>query len=99
MNKLKRKDNAFRKIFKKNELKTTLLKNIQSNFYLTANIRLKSLDMSFASENGAYKTKINNRCIKTVSKKNINKKFKLSRIELLRLIRSGKVYGFKKSVW
>ena len=69
MNKLKRKDNTFRKSFKQKELKTNILKNVQSNHYLTANVRLKSLDIILEFKRNMTSTKINNRCIKTVSKK------------------------------
>lgn len=99
MNKLKRKDVYSRKNFKTQELKINILKNIQFHSCLAENIKMKSLNKMFEFSNYKSKTKINNRCVKTISKKNVNKKFKLSRMAFLRLVRFGKFSGFKKSVW
>lgn len=100
MIKLKRKNTHFRHIFKKNELKAGILKNIHSNFYLNSGIRLESLRYILEPKIGStLKTKLIDKCITTVSTKTLNKNFKLSRHELLRMIRLGKISGFKKSVW
>lgn len=99
MNKLKRKDISNRNSFKKQELKVNILKNIQFNFCLAGNIRMKSLDKIFELTDYKSNTKINNRCVATISKKSVNKKFKLARMAFLRLARFGKICGFKKAVW
>jgi ribosomal protein S14 len=45
------------------------------------------------------KVRIRNKCAFTNRNNSINNDFSLSRIELRNYIRTGKVYGFKKSAW
>lgn len=99
MNKLKRKDSIYRLNTKKTELKSILLKSIQSNMLLNSSIRLKSSDIISDFNKKKHRTRINTYCNKTVSKKTVNKKFKLSRTALLRLMRLGRIAGFRKAVW
>ena len=99
MKKLKRKDILNRKKFKMIELKNKILKNIQSNDYLSINTKWISFENLSKNENRNTKLKITNRCINTISKKSVDKRFKLSRHETLKNVRSGKLSGIKKSVW
>ena len=100
MQKLKRKDNTARKKLKRGELKNNILKNLQYNDNLLLNLKFKAFDQILIQfDKTKSKTAINNRCLQTISKKALNKKFKLSRIEFLRLVRGGHVCGFQKAVW
>lgn len=99
MIKLKFKDIKNRSQFKNKELKIRLLKNINSNSNLYLTDRWKSLEQFQMTGEYISRTKINNRCVETVSKKSFNTKFKLSRTEFLRRARVGKISGMQKAIW
>ena len=42
---------------------------------------------------------LSNRCVLTINKKRFNKLTTFSRHIFLKLIRSGKIYGLKRSIW
>ena len=99
MKKLVRKDLKKRKnllvVEKKKFVSKMLINNynfnnkIKKNFHLNLHIKL----------NKNYVTQLNNRCIMTGRKKKLNKFFKFSRLVFLRLVRSGYIFGFRKSSW
>lgn len=96
MKKLKKKSTRLRSDFKKHELNSKILKNIQINSNLPLPLRWKSYQKR---EKIGSKTIITNRCVETVSKKSFDKKFKLSRHEFRRSARVGMISGFKKAAW
>ena len=58
------------------------------------------LNLKFLSFNMLYtKNKFVNRCIITGRKNNLNKVFRLSRLQFLEFARSGYIAGVKKSTW
>lgn len=90
------KDKKKRKIvYKYNSLKF-IIKNISLNKNFNTTLRWNiNFYLSNLPKNSS-KTVISNRCIITGRKSSINKKFKLSRLSLLRQSRSGKISGLLK---
>lgn len=99
MKKLKKTDIAARKAFKTAELEKRLFKNVYDNNFLLTQIKWKALELSQRHGSACSKAKSVNRCIETISRKSVHKGFRLSRLSLIKLIRTGKINGVKKSVW
>ena len=99
MNRLLIKDKLNRKIFKKTELRSAVLKNLKTNSNISQGTRWRAIYKLDKMEKQSSKVSINNRCIETISKKNFNRKFKLSRCEFRRMAREGRISGFSKAVW
>lgn len=99
MKKLLQKDKKNRFIVKNFERKRFILKSIIKNLSISKLIRWNAgLKVSnFPSKSSEIF--IVKRCILTGRKKRINKYFSFSRLEFLKIIRSGKVYGMRKSSW
>ena len=99
MKKLIRKDFNNRKKVMSNEKKMFVLKlakkssnfstkiNYNANFNLTKIFQTNTL------------TQLVKRCVLTGRKKRLNSYYSFSRIALLRLVRSGHIFGIKKSSW
>lgn len=97
MKKLIRKDIEKRNSFFLSEKKKTILKTINKN-YSFREIE-KNRVTSNLSKNFKHNTltQIVNRCILTGRKKRLNKMFNFSRVYFRKLIRSGHIFGFRKS--
>lgn len=99
MKKLLEKDKSFRLNFYQNEKKYFILKSIfkNNNFFTlmrwNAFLKLKNLTNHF------NKNSIVPRCVNTINKKRYNKLTCFSRHVFLKLIRNGKISGFKKASW
>lgn len=99
MKKLVRKDLKKRKnllIVEKNKF---VSKTLINNYNFNNKIKNKFCCNLYKKLNSSYETQLNNRCIITGRKKNLNKFFKFSRLVFLRLVRSGHLFGFMKSSW
>jgi|TARA_B110000261_G_scaffold140729_1_gene160911 small subunit ribosomal protein S14 len=97
MNTLIIKDKKKRKLFKKKEKKNIVLKSLYYNEYLNKSLRLKA-KYSLQKTNSLFsKVSIRNNCVITGRKNFIYKKYKLSRIQLKKLILNGDIPGFVKS--
>jgi len=99
MKKLVRKDLKKRKnllIVEKNKF---IYNTLINNYNFSKKIKNIINCNSFKKLDYNYITQLNNRCIITGRKKNLNKFFKFSRLVFLRLVRSGYLFGFKKSSW
>ena len=93
------KDKHKRNLSLLNENKKHILKSIYKNQKIPVTIRWNS---SLEFSNSYLKNNFNSlvsRCILTGRKKTLHRHFKLSRLALLKLIRSGGVYGLTKSSW
>lgn len=100
MKKQIQKDSHIRKFFSKQELASSILKNIikNENFSLilkwNAILKLSNLSITF------NKNRFVNRCVLTKRKAKFRKVFnKFSRLSFLRLARAGYIVGLKKSSW
>ena len=101
MHYLHKKDKKLRNLIMLNENKFLILKSIIKNLNLPFFLRWGAV-VSLKNLNKKHfynKTRLVNRCIITNKNSVVNKKFKLSRFELLRQIRSGNINGFKKDIW
>lgn len=99
MKKLLEKDKKIRLSIKTIENNHFVLKSIfkNSNFFTlvrwNAFIKLKNLTKKTS------KIAAVNRCVFTINKKRLNKFSNISRHVFLKLIRSGHIYGMRKSSW
>ena len=100
MKKQIQKDLNIRKFFSKQELISSILKNIIKNESVSlilkwnAILKLSNLSINF------NKTRFVNRCVLTRRKAKFSKVFnKFSRLSFLRLARAGCIVGLKKSSW
>ena len=80
---------------KKDFISKTLINNYNFKYEMKEKI---NLDLC-KKVNPSFSTQINNRCIITRRRKNLNKFFKFSRLAFLKLVRSGYLFGFRKSSW
>ena len=96
---LNQKDKKFRKKVSKLERKRLILKSIIKNTYLTNNIKWNAVLKFTELPNSSSKISINNRCTLTGKRKYINKFYRFSRIEFLKLARSGNISNLRKSTW
>ena len=100
MKKIFQKDKKIRKLFNQHELDYIILKNIVKNENLSLVVKWNAiLKLSYLSKS-QNKTQFVNRCILTNRKAKFNRIFKkFSRLSFLRLARSAKIPGLKKSSW
>lgn len=100
MQKKSQKDKKIRKFFYQQELIQTFTKSIIRNQNLSLIMKLNAI-LKLSNFSGNYnQTRFVNRCILTNRKAKFNNIFKkFSRLSLLRLARSGKISGLKKSSW
>ena len=96
---LNQKDKKFRKKVSKLERKRLILKSIIKNTYLANNIKWNAVLKFTELPNSSSKISINNRCTLTGKRKYINKFYRFSRIEFLKLARSGNISNLRKSTW
>jgi len=99
MKKLLRKDLSKRSSVMPHEKKLFVLKNIKNNYNFSISFKKKvSFNLSKAFKNNTL-NQLTNRCIMTGRKKRLNKLFSFSRICFLRLVRTGYLFGLRKSSW
>lgn len=100
---LKIKDQKLRKVFKKNENRTTILKFLYTNFLnKNKNESKKSLKVEpflVLKQKNFSKTKIVRRCIINNRGRGSIRPFNISRIKLRELFQFGIIPGYKKAVW
>lgn len=97
MNTLIIKDKKKRKLFKKKEKKNIILKSLYHNEYLNKGLRLQAKYNLQSTNSLSSKISIRNNCVVTGRKNFVYKKYKLSRIQLKKLILKGDIPGFVKS--
>lgn len=99
MKNLVQKDKQFRSNVKKFERKRLILKSIIKNTYLTDLIKWNAIIKLTQLPSNSSKVYVTNRCTLTGRRKYINKFYRFSRIEFLKLARSGKICSLRKSTW
>ena len=99
MKNLVQKDKQFRSYVKKFERKRLILKSIIKNTYLTDLIKWNAILKLTQLPSNSSKVYITNRCTLTGRRKYINKFYRFSRIEFLKLARSGNISNLRKSTW
>lgn len=92
-------DKRNRQLYIKFEKKKKLLKFFFNNFFINKNKRYKAFLTFSKLPKKTSLVKINNRCIITNRNRGISRKFRLSRIELKRLILKGVLPGVKLAKW
>jgi ribosomal protein S14 len=99
MKKLLEKDKKLRKQIHLSNQQHFVLKSILKNFNIFTLIRWNAfLKLKDLSEKNSTISVIN-RCLTTINKKRFNKLTGFSRHVFLKLIRSGKISGIRKSSW
>jgi len=93
------KDKQFRNHIKKFERKRLILKSIIKNTYLTDLIKWNAILKLIQLPSNSSKVHVINRCTLTGRRKYINKFYRFSRIEFLKLTRSGNISNLRKSTW
>jgi ribosomal protein S14 len=91
------KDKKKRNLSFVSENKKFVLKSIYKNLSLPKIIRWNS-SLKF-TKNLNYSHSCVNRCVVTGRKKQINKKFRFSRLSFLKFARNGFISGIRKSAW
>lgn len=99
MKKIFAKDRKNRKLVRQLELKYFILKQISVNSNFLKTTRWKALYKLTNLSKESSKTVLSNRCIKTVNKKTFHKFTNFSRTVFLKLVKSGKISGIRKSSW
>lgn len=99
MKKLFAKDIKARQFVEQNELKNFILKQISNNINFSSITRWNARQKLTNLPKNSSKTYISNRCVKTINKKTFHKFSNFSRTVYLKLVRSGSIYGMKKSSW
>lgn len=99
MKNLVQKDKQFRSNVKKFERKRLILKSIIKNTYLTDLVKWNAIIKLTQLPSNSSKVYVTNRCTLTGRRKYINKFYRFSRIEFLKLARSGKICNLRKSTW
>ena len=99
MKKLVRKDLKKRKKLMLVEKEKFIFKNLINNYNFKNDTKEKIGFNLYKKFSPSYLTQINNRCIITRRKKNLNKFFRFSRLAFLKLVNFGFIFGFKKSSW
>ena len=99
MKKLVQKDKQFRSSVKNFEQKRLILKSIIKNTYLIDLVRWNAILELTQLPSNSSKVYITNRCTLTGRRKYINKFYRFSRIEFLKLARSGNISNLRKSTW
>lgn len=90
-------DKKKRKLFNKFENNKIIFKSISKNFSLKNSTRLNSIMV--LSKIPCSKVKIVDRCVISGRKSKISKKYKFSRLKLLKFSRLGYILGIRKSKW
>ena len=99
MKNLVQKDKQFRVDVKKFERKRLILKSIIKNTYFADIIRWNAILKLTELPSRSSKVYITNRCMLTGRRKYINEFYRFSRIEFLKLARSGNISNLRKSTW
>jgi len=99
MKNLVQKDKQSRSDVKKFERKRLILKSIIKNTYLTDLTKWNAILKLTQLPSNSSKVYITNRCTLTGRRKYINKFYRFSRIEFLKLARSGNISNLRKSSW
>jgi len=99
MKKLVRKDIKKRNNFFLSEKKKIIFKTIIKNYSFCETEKKKIASNLSKNFKHSTLTQIVNRCVLTGRKKRLNKMFNFSRVYFRKLIRSGYIFGFRKSSW
>jgi ribosomal protein S14 len=99
MKKLFVKDKKLRLNIKTIEKQQFILKFIFKNFNFLKLLRWKAFSKLKKLLRVNSKTSISNRCLSTINRKRLNYWTSFSRHIFLKLIRSGKITGMRKSSW
>ena len=99
MKNLIQKDKRFRIIVKKLERRRSILKSIVKNEYLGDLVRWNARLRLTQLPSHCSKVYLTNRCTLTGRRKSFNNFYKFSRIEFLKLARSGNISNLRKSSW
>lgn len=99
MKNLIQKDKQFRSYVKKSERKRLILKSIIKNAYLTDLVKWNAILKLTQLPSNSSKISVTNRCVLTGRRKYLNKLYRFSRIEFLKLARSGDISNLRKSTW
>jgi small subunit ribosomal protein S14 len=99
MKNLVQKDKQFRIDVKKFERKRLIFKSIIKNTYLADIVRWNAVLKFSQLPSNSSKVYLTNRCTLTGRRKYINKFYRFSRIEFLKLARSGTISNLRKSTW
>jgi ribosomal protein S14 len=99
MKNLVQKDKQFRRDVKKFERKRLIFKSIIKNAYLADIIRWNAALKLTELPSSSSKVYLTNRCALTGRYKYINKFYRFSRIEFLKLVRSGNISNLRRSTW
>ena len=99
MKNLVQKDKQFRIDVKKFERKRLIFKSIIKNAYLADIVRWNAALKLTELPSSSSKVYLTNRCALTGRYKFINKFYRFSRIEFLKLARSGNISNLRKSTW
>ena len=100
MKKKSQKDKKIRKLFNQQELSQIILKSVIRNENVSLIVKWNAVSKLSGFSGSQNKTRFVNRCILTNRKAKFNNVFKkFSRLSFLRLARSGKITGLKKSSW
>jgi ribosomal protein S14 len=99
MKNLVQKDKQFRVDVKKFERKRLIFKSIIKNTYLADIVRWNAALKFSELPSSSSKVYLTNRCTLTGRYKYINKFYRFSRIEFLKLVRSGNIGNLIKSAW
>lgn len=99
MRKLISKDHQNRQLVKQEELTVFILKHILLNQNFPKTLRWKISYKTAQLKGNLSKTRLSNRCVKTVNKKTFHKFSNFSRIVFLRLAKLGHISGLRKASW
>jgi len=99
MKNLVQKDKQFRMDVKKFERKRLIFKSIIKNAYLADIVRWNAALKLTELPSSSSKVYLTNRCALTGRYKYINKFYRFSRIEFLKLVRSGNISNLRRSTW
>ena len=99
MKKLWVKDKKLRLNIKTVEKQQFILKSIFKNFNFFNLLRWKAFLKFKTLSKANSQISVTNRCVYTINKKRLNSSTSFSRHVFLKLIRSGKITGMKKSSW
>lgn len=99
MKKLITKDKHVRIDVRQSELKKFVLKQIAVNGNFPRMVQWNA-SSKLLNVTGSYsKTRISNRCVKTVNKKAFHKISRFSRMVFLKLVKLGQISGIRKASW
>jgi ribosomal protein S14 len=99
MKKILIKDKKLRINIKKKELFFFILQSIGNNSNFSNLIKWKTIHKIEKLNFNTSKSMLTNRCVETINRKRHNKLTFYSRQLFLKLIRSGKIFGFQKTSW